>query len=611
MFEAYSVGVSLKLNNQISPALMLLATQFEKLETLTLSLSRSLAKISVDSAGLRGLTTAANSTNRAFEKAALSAAAFHRNVQALSHTGVGGIGATPRMGLPPAGGGGGGGGGGSRGPSGGFHGGNIHMGAGGIGLGSVGMAAGDWFWPLAASGAAIYAGSSLFQSAKDLDTERQRFRLYGLNERQNQEAFSYVNGMRIYGSTQTGNMTAFREAQGVFRESGLNDSEALRGAKIAAPVLAKLNFLAGSLDEESSAKMKTANMNMLRYVESSGGLKSAEEFNRIANFGYKLNASSGGTVDWAQLRQLKARAGAAGFHLSDDALARLEPIIGEMKGGATGFGLSTAFNRLAGVIRIPNQVAHELVDNGIWNKSQVVFNQNGGIKNFKGNPLGAANSELLMSNPEKFYEDVIRPIYQKMNLSTTDIARQNVMLFGTTGGRNMTLVENQLATIHRSIDALAKTKGIDSAVAVGKDSLTGQTKEFEAAWTDFKTNWGTTALPFFTGVLKVGADLLRTIPGTDHSPLGYAFSNATTFSPLASMASAAFNLFGPKKAKPATVAGRGASGSWGTPVQINIDGKKVADAVVPHMDRALSAPQTGISDFDSRLTAQPAGGVSW
>lgn len=603
MFEAYAIAVTLKLNNLISPQLGMLAKEFERLDELTLLLTKSLAKISVDAAGFKGLTTAANSTNRAFERAAVSAAAFHKQLQGIGAASAAALPMIgPRTPLPPAPGGGGAGG--NR-RGGGFHGGNIHMGPGGVGLGSVGMATGDWFWPLAATGAAIYGGASLFESAKNLDSERQRFRLYGMSEAQNQEAFRYVAGMRIYGSTQTSNMAAFREAQGVFRESGLNDSEALRGAKLAAPVLAKLDFLSSSLDDESAAKMKTANMNMLRYVESSGGLQSAEEFNRIANFGFKLNASSGGTVDWAQLRQLKARAGAAGFHLTDDAMARLEPIIGEMKGGAVGFGLSTAFNRLTGAIRIPNQVAHELVDNGIWDKQKVVFNQNGGIKNFTGNPLGAENSNLLMTNPERFYEEVIRPIYTKMNLSATDVARQNVMLFGTTGGRNMTLVENQLSTIHRSIDALAKTKGIDAAMAVGRDSLTGQQKEFEAAWTDFKTNWGTTALPFFTGILKAGSFVLRHMPGGSENHISAqeaGGSGAASF-----VASWAASKFGKK-------GGAGASGSWGpdTIVNLHLDGEKIATAVVPHVAKGLNGPQTGISDFDSRLSPMPAGGTgSW
>ena len=75
MFEAYSVGVTLRLHNLISPQLALLAKEFEKLDLLTTTLNKSLKAISVDSTAFRSLTTATNATNRALERASVSAAA--------------------------------------------------------------------------------------------------------------------------------------------------------------------------------------------------------------------------------------------------------------------------------------------------------------------------------------------------------------------------------------------------------------------------------------------------------------------------------------------------------------------------------------------------------
>lgn len=150
------------------------------------------------------------------------------------------------------------------------------MGPGGIGIGTVGLAAGGAFVPLAITAGALYAGHALYESAKDLDTERARFRQLGLSGAQNAEAFNFVDKMRVFGSSKAENMRNFREAQGVFRESGLEGSEALEGAKLAAPVLAKLNLLAKAFGGENAEKLQTANMAMLRYVELSGGLKNAE-----------------------------------------------------------------------------------------------------------------------------------------------------------------------------------------------------------------------------------------------------------------------------------------------------------------------------------------------
>lgn len=602
------MGITLKLRNLVSPQLAILSREFEKLDQIALALSKTLGKIDVDSKALRSLTTAANSTNRAFERANLSAAQLHQHLHGIQAT----AGAMGAAGLLGRAGGGGGGHGGGRSPAGGIHGGNLHVGTGGVGLGAAAFGLGDWFWPLAASGAAVYGGKALYESAKELNTEQNRFRLFGMTEGQNQEAFRFARDNSVYGTTQAERLSALREAQGVFRESGLSGSDALAGSKLAGPLLAKLDFLASSLDDESAAKLHSANLSMLRYVESSGGLKSPQEFNRIAEFGYKLNVSSGGTVNWEQLRQLKARAGAAGFHLSDDALARLEPVIAELKGGSVGFGLSTAYNRLTGATRVPNQVAHELVQSGIWDANAIAFNKEGGIKQFltPGGPLSKDKIDLLNTNPELFYEKYIKPMYDRMKLDAAEIARQNVMIFGTTGGRNMTLVDNQIENIHRSVQALQKTMGIDAATKAAKGSLSGQEQEFDAAWTDFKTNFGTKMLPFFTGILKAGAAILRFVPtvpvdgvpkaavsvlqhgffGAIGDWAGHALANSTT-------AKGSMNHF----------AGKGGTGLT-VHTQVNIDGRKVADAVSKTQAQGLAAPQTGINLFDSSQMLAPAGG---
>lgn len=566
---------------------------------------------------MRSLTTATNATNRAFERANVSAQAFRAHLASITQSG-GAIGlaaaAANRGGggaarLPPPGGGGGSSGGGGRGygPGGGFHGGNVHFGANGVGLGTAGFAAGDAFWPLLAAGASIYAGKSLFESAKALNTEQNRFRLFGMTEGQNQEAFTFARNMGVYGTTQVDRLAAMREAQGVFRESGLSGSAALEGAKLASPVLAKLDFLASSLDEESRARMHASNISMLRYVESSGGLKSPEEFNRIADFGYKLNVSSGGTVNWEQLRQLKARAGASGFHLTDDAMARLEPVIAEMKGGAVGFGLSTAFNRLTGATRVPNQIAHELVDQGIWNNKAIAWNKNGGIKQFTtpGGPLSKDKIELLSTNPELFYEQYIKPMYSRMKLDAAEIARQNVMIFGSTGGRNMTLIDNQMDNIHRSVDALNKTLGIGAAGNAARNSLSGQEQEFGAAWTDFKTNFGTTALPFFTGVLKAGSNILRQLPDGS-SPIGNAANAAKAFTPGLSFITSAWNWLHPGGEQDRFVAR--AYGDKQAPIVVSAEARKMGITVTRQQAKWHGMPEVGAGYFDT-LRSLPTPGA--
>lgn len=608
MFEAYKIGVTMTLNNLVSPQLVILARQMTDLEVISKAVGKAFKSIGAESVGLVKLAKDSTASAAALDKAALGAERLERRLAQIRAT-AGSLGGGSGLPLLPGGGGSGSGGrGGGGGHRNGFHGGNVHMGPGGIGLGTVGMAAGDAFVPLAITAGLVYAGHSLFEAAKDLDTERARFKLFGLSASQNADAFQYVDGMRVYGATRTENMRNFREAQGVFRESGESDSRALAGAKLAAPVLSQLNFLASSLDEESAAKMKTANMAMLRYVEMSGGLSSAGAFNKLADFGWRMNTSSGGTVDWEQLRALKSTAGVAGYNLTEDALARLEPIMGELKGGGLGTALATTFGRITGGVRLPNQVAHTLVDNGIWDKSKIVWNDAGGIKRFNGNPLGTANTKLFEENPELFYEQVIRPMYKRMNLGAEDVARENLILFGRTGGKAFEAIERALPVIQQSVESMKKVKGIADSVAQAKQTLGGQGAEFDAAWTDFKTLFGTQMLPFFTGILKGGASILRAM-GTH--------GNDTPLQAIGTFATLPWRAIGSAwDAFHGDAAGGNESpnvaGATKAPVQflgtINMDGRKVASVVFKHGAQEAGRPQTGGSSYDPTLGMLPAGG---
>lgn len=594
MFEAYAIGVTLKLNNLISPQLVMLAKEFERLEELSVSLNSTLHKIGQESAALRSIAAAGDATGRALERASLSASNLQRHLAGIKAAGEIPTGASPTM-LP----GGSGRGGGHRG---GVHGGNIHMGSGGVGVSTVGFAAGDAFVPIAVGAGMVWAAHSMYESAKDLNTEMARFKLFGMSDKINAEAFKFVHGMHIYGASETENMKNFREAQGVFRESGLDDSRALEGAKLAAPVLSKIMSATASMDEESQARLRTSSMSMLRFVEMSGGLKDAETFNKLADFGWRMVQTSGGAVDWEQLRQFKATAGVSARSITNDGLAGLEPIIAELKGGRAGTSLRTAFNRLNGIIRLPNQAAHELVKGGIWDANKIIWNSQGGIKQFKGNPFTSADE--FQKNPTQWYETHMIPMYNKMKLTQEQRARENAMLFGSTGGALFSLVEYALPNIHKSVNAQKKALGIDDSMTVEKNSLSGQEREFTAAWTDFKTVFGKTALPQFTAMLKDASAVLRWISDltANNKFVSFLDSALRITHPLGAVESGAnhviHKLFGGDTVAPAK-----SQQPVQVHTQINMDGRKVASAVSTHQAKALLAPTTG-NGFDLSV-AQP------
>ena len=585
MFEAYAIGVTLRLNNLVSAQLLLLSKEVKKLDTQFTALGSVIKKIGAESAAIKSMNTALSGTDKRLESAARHASTLERHLMAIRA--AGGMGAP--LGLP--GGGSGGGGGGRR--SGGAHGGNIHLGPGGIGIGTVGMAAGNAFVPLALTAAGIWGGHSLYQSAKDLDTEKARFRLYGMSDAVNNDAFRFVDRMKIYGSSTNENMKYFRESQGVFRESGLNDKSALEAAKLATPVLAKIGFLTESLDEESKARLRTSSMAMLRYVEMSGGLKSAKDFNRISDFGWKLTQSSGGNVDWEQLRQFKAISGVAGRHLTDEAMAGLEPLIGELKGGGAGTGLRTSFNRLAGIVKLPNQVAHMLTENGIWDKSKVEWNANGGIKKFNGNPFASAAE--FQQNPIKWYESKILPMYDKMKASAEERDRLNGLIFGGTGGRLFSLAGAQLPTIHRSMESIQRQQGIEASDGTARKTLAGQEKEFTAAWTEFKTEFGTAMIPAFVGILRGGASLFRSM--NDFVKRGDMVRHAEGQAITPGSSRDILN-----KTATDMQTWREQQKQLQVTTQINLDSKPIATAVTQHQAKELSRQATGGRRVDPRMT---------
>lgn len=360
-----------------------------------------------------------------------------------------------------------------------------------------------------AIGGALFGGgmalASVFkgplEEAKKFQTAMANFSLYGMSDKVNAEAQRYVQSMNAIGTSTVENMKIFTEAQGVFRESGRSDFSALEGAKIAAPVLAKIDYASRALSEESQAKLNHGKMAMLRYIEDSGGLKSAKRFNELADAGWKMVQTSGGSVDWENLRQFKARAGVAAMNMTDDAVAEMEPLLTMLKGQTAGFSLRTAYNRLNGIIKIPNQVAHNLVDNHIWDESKIIWNKQGGIKMFKGNPL--INAELFSKNPTEFYEKIIMPMYAKSGIKTdASVAQMNAMIFGSTGGAMFTLMHKNMEKLHHSLEAQHKAKGIDASVEVANGTLAGQEEQLKAKWADLKLQIGQIVLPYAIEFLK-------------------------------------------------------------------------------------------------------------
>lgn len=321
-------------------------------------------------------------------------------------------------------------------------------------------------------------------------TMTEKFRQFGMSQPATEEALRFAETTRVRGASATDMLKYLVEAQGVFSESGRTSlEEQLRAAKLAAPVLARINFASRGLDEHQREATTAKQMDMLRFTETAGGLKSPERFNELMDAAFRAIQSSGGNVDFTQYRQFMAKAGTSAFNLSNKALfAELEPIIGELKGSAAGDALMTAYNRLNGIIKLPNQVTHDLMTMGIWDASKIELNSLGGVKRFRGNPL--INAQLFSQSPVEFYENVILPLYRRHHYTEEQKQRENALIFGRTGGKMFSLIDKQLETIHHRIDAYGIARGLNDAyVAVG-GTYNGKAIDFHKKWQNLQRVMG-------------------------------------------------------------------------------------------------------------------------
>jgi hypothetical protein len=371
---------------------------------------------------------------------------------------------------------------------------------------------------MGAGAAILMSMKPAIDAAKKWETAKANFSLFGMDAAQNNEAFKFAQNMSVVGSTYVDNLHKMTEAQGAFRESGLKGDEALAGAKLAAPMLARLAVTAKAGGHEMS---ENDDKNLIRAIEMSGGLKDAKTFNSRADAIFKLVGSSGGQVHYEDVRAFYARGGVSAKGLTEDALMKFEPLMGEMKGTSAGTALMTSFNRLNGIVKLPNQITHELVNAGLWNGKNIEWNNQGGVKNIRSEGL-LKGADLLQSDPVKWEKEILEPMYAKMGLTTQNQKNiENARLFGRTGGTLFSLMQQQAPAIDRSPEAIKKRLGVNDSYADLQKTTQGQENAVAANWQNILTNLGTAILPnvnagltAFNSILQKVADFTRDNPAT-------------------------------------------------------------------------------------------------
>lgn len=639
MFEAYSIGITLRLNNLISPQLALLGKEFTGLEANAVSLALKLKGVGAESSGLVALAKAGNLSSNALEKATRHATLLQAQLAAIRATAAampnlaphitpgGGGGGGPRIapGVHVPGGGGagaggarGGGGGGNRhnGP-GGWHGGNIHMGPGGVGIGTIGMNAGNAILPLAITAGALYGGHALYKTARDYETAYTRFQTLNLGADANRQANAFARGTPVRGVSSGDLMETLRESVGMFGS--------MPNALAISPVLAQLNAANSQLFGGKIGKLdEGAARSLMRFNDMRGLTDTPTDFMRGLNLAQRMVTGSGGALKFSDLEQMAKRGGAAFKGLSDDGILMLSTLAQEQGGATTGTALMSMYqNLIAG--RTTKKTMAALESAGLVKLGEVNTGTVGGKKSTATTISWIKDEKMLRENPGLWLMTYGAEAAKKSGATddSQTVAFMNSLLSNRTGSNMAANFTTQQAQALRDAKLAKNAAGVDQTIALAQKSLGGKEGEFIAAWTNFKTEFGTAALPAFSNLLTNGASFLRGINSFMESPGVKSFMSVYEkgFSWQGSVLS---NLFSSSAAGSKAPAGGFVQGDTGggaftgfrSPVRagnagagrgmvdatINLDGKAIARATVPYYERELNRPSTGARTADGRMS---------
>jgi len=349
------------------------------------------------------------------------------------------------------------------------------------------------------------------EEAINYQKELGKLQQMGLGNSQIAEAQKFVKANEIIGTSLMDRIELFTDAQGAFRQSGMTDMKALEAAKVMMPSLAYYKVASSMLSSDKQGMAHEQFMQLNKTVELMGGLNSPIRAQQIVDGVYKAVQSSGKMVSNRDLRQFVSQAGPAAVSLTDKTIfAGLEPIIGEFGGFKVGTGLNTAYNRTHGIMALsPSILTNEAIRLGVWDPHKVERTKGGGARFKHGSPMTPALAHLMETDTIAFSQEMMKIYKQNHITQLADIARENAILFGTTGGRVYTKIMQQMPVLLESEHAFDRSKGTKETVENNKNSPMMAVQELNKATEDLKLAVGQNLLPIFTPLVKNLADMAR------------------------------------------------------------------------------------------------------
>lgn len=483
------------------------------------------------------------------------------------------------------------------------------------------MSAGSGMLPLIGAAGSIYGAKALYESARDYETAAARFKTLNLGDAVNKEAEKFARGTKVFGVSSANLMETLRESVGMFGS--------MPNALQVAPVLSQLNAANSNLFGGKIGKIDDhAVRALMRFNDMRGLTDSPKDFMRGLDLAQRMVTGSGGSLDFAGLEQLAKRGGAAFKGLNDDGVMMLSTLAQEQGGATTGTALMSLYqNLIAG--RTTKKAMAALMDAELVTLGTVNTGTVGGKKSNSTVITGVKEEKLLRENPGMWLMTVGLDAAKKTGAKTDSeiISVVNSWLSNRTGSNMAANFTTQSLQAMRDFKLAKNAAGVDQTIALNQKSASGKEGEFIAAWSNFKTEFGTSALPAFTSLLTSGAGFLRSINGFMTSPSTKSFIAAYEGGFKAQgnfIGKTVDTLFGAKPGAQevrtgAAVAGNDTAGGaftgFRSPIRtsnagggrgminntiVMPNGRELARVVTQEQGKELNRPQTGPRTVDGR-----------
>jgi exonuclease VII small subunit len=352
----------------------------------------------------------------------------------------------------------------------------------------------------AAIGAPLVVGA---KEAKHYEVETARIAALGMGKETNQHAVEFAKSMKTFGTSQLENLELLRDGLSVFAD--------LHHAEMVAPLMAKMKFgnkaVFGAQQGEQNSQQF---MDMLKVIETRGGLKSEAEFTKQANIIQQVISATGGRVSATEWRNMLSTGGLAGKSMSSEALFyTMEHMVQEMGGDRAGTGLNSLYKSLYQGVAKKRAVVNLGKLGLIGDTSKVKLDKAGQTASME--PGALLGADLFRDNPFEWMEKVLLPQLAKKGITDERkvIDTMGMIVSNSVGGSFLAEMYRQRENIHRARARNMGAQNIDQLDQEGRNTAEGKQLDAEAKLADLKLRMGSAILPMYSSALETAANAME------------------------------------------------------------------------------------------------------